>query len=120
MGASGACLASLLGSEGGTQVSAFVIIVDFKLKPGTRAKFRKLIDLNADTSVREEKGCQRFDVLESEGEDDRIVLYEIYDSRADLDAHIATEHFKTFDKASASMIAEKTVAAYALVCEGGA
>lgn len=101
-------------------MSAFVIIVDFKLKAGTRAKFRRLIDENAETSVREEPGCQRFDVLEPEGESDRIVLYEIYDSRADLDAHIATEHYKIFDKASAAMVTEKIVTAYALVCEGGA
>jgi quinol monooxygenase YgiN len=101
-------------------MSSYVIIVDFKLKPGMRAKFRKLIDANADASVREEPGCQRFDVLEPAGEDDRIVLYEIYDHRAALDAHIATEHYKIFDKASTGMVAEKSVTAYALVCEGGA
>ncbi|MEZ5926078.1 MAG: putative quinol monooxygenase [Hyphomicrobiaceae bacterium] len=101
-------------------MSAFVIIVDFKLNPGTRPEFRKLIDVNAQTSVRDETGCRRFDVLEPEGESDRIVLYEIYDSRADLEAHIATEHYKSFDKASAAMVAEKTVTAFALACEGGA
>jgi quinol monooxygenase YgiN len=101
-------------------VSSFAIIVDFKLKPGTRAKFRKLIDVIADTSVREEPGCRRFDVLEPVGEDDRVVLYEIYDSRADLDRHVATEHYKRFDKASAVLVSQKTVTAYALVSEGGA
>lgn len=101
-------------------MSSYVIIVDFKLKPGMRAAFRTLIDINANTSVREEPGCRRFDVLEPAGEDDRIVLYEIYDSRADLDAHVAAKHYKAFDKASASLVAEKTVTAYALVCEGGA
>lgn len=101
-------------------MSSFVIIVDFKLKPGTRAKFRTLIDANAHTSVREEPGCRRFDVLEPEGEDDRIVLYEIYNSRADLDRHVATEHYKSFDKASAVLVDKKTVTAYALVSEGGA
>lgn len=98
----------------------FVIIVDFKLKPGTRSAFRKLIDVNAATSVLKEPGCQRFDVLEPEGTDDRIVLYEIYDRRADLEAHIATAHYKAFDEASAHLILEKSVTAYALVCEGGA
>ena len=101
-------------------MSAFVIIVDFKLKEGMRPAFRKLIDTNAETTVREERGCQRFDVLEPEGKDDHIVLYEIYDRRADLDAHVATQHYKVFDKASAPMIQEKTVTAYALVREGGA
>ena len=71
-------------AKGGGAMSGFVIIVDFKLKPGARATFRKLIDANAATSVRDEPGCRRFDVLEPEGEDDRIVLYEIYDHRADV------------------------------------
>lgn len=101
-------------------MSAFVIIVDFRLKPGTRAKFRQLMDANAITSVREEAGCQRFDVLEPEGEDDHIVLYEIYDSRSALDHHIATRHYKEFDAASAPMVTAKSVIAYALVCEGSA
>jgi len=99
-------------------MNAFVIIVDFRLKPGTRARFRELMDANAIASVQGEPGCQRFDVLEPEGEDDHIVLYEIYDNRAALDFHIATPHYKEFDRASAAMVTKKTVTAYALVCEG--
>lgn len=101
-------------------MSGFVIIVDFHLKAGKRAAFRDLIDTNARQSVETEPGCRRFDVLEPEGDDNRIVLYEIYDNRAALDAHIATEHYKTFDRASAPMVSQKTVTAYALACEGSA
>ena len=44
-------------------MSAYVVTVEFLLKPGMRAAFRPLIDANARASAREEAGCRRFDVL---------------------------------------------------------
>ena len=44
-------------------MSAFVITVDFTVKPGAMAAFRKLIDRNARDSCADEPGCRRFDVL---------------------------------------------------------
>ena len=74
-------------------MSGFVIMVDFRLKPGAKASFRRLIDDNARASCRDEPGCRRFDVMESPAEADRIVLYEIYDDRAAFGAHLKTGHF---------------------------
>ena len=101
-------------------MSGFVIFVDFRLKPGSLADFRRLIDENARTSCREEPGCRRFDVLEPAGESDRIVLYEIYDDRAAFDAHVKTRHFARFNEASAALVAAKSVTELNLVCEGSA
>jgi (4S)-4-hydroxy-5-phosphonooxypentane-2,3-dione isomerase len=98
----------------------FVIVVDFHLKPGAKAAFRRLIDENARTSCREEPGCRRFDVLEPAGEGDRIVLYEIYDDRAAFDAHLKTRHFARFNEESAALVAAKVVTEFGLVCEGSA
>jgi quinol monooxygenase YgiN len=98
----------------------FVIVVDFRLKPGATAAFRRLIDENARASCRDEPGCRRFDVLEVQVESDRIVLYEVYKNRAAFDAHIKTRHFARFNEESASLVAAKTVAEFDLVCEGSA
>lgn len=100
-------------------MTAFVIVVDFKLKAGTHRAFRDLIDRNAQASCRTEPGCRRFDVLEPTGEADRVILYEIYDDRAAFDAHLKTRHFAAFDTASRELIADKTVTQCALVCAGG-
>ena len=35
----------------------------------------------------DEPGCRRFDVVEPQGEPDRVLLYEIYDDEAAFDAH---------------------------------
>jgi quinol monooxygenase YgiN len=101
-------------------MSGYVILVDFHLRPGERAAFRRLIDENARESCRSEPGCRRFDVLEPDGEPDRVLLYEIYDDRAAFDAHVRSAHFARFDAASAALVAEKSVTECALVCEGSA
>jgi quinol monooxygenase YgiN len=99
---------------------SFVIAVDFKIKPGQMAAFRKLIDDNARASVRDEPGCSRFDVCANRKDADRILLYEIYDDRAAFDAHLKTKHFAVFNEVSAPLVADKIVAEYDLVCEGSA
>ena len=101
-------------------MTEFVIAVDFRIKPGQMAAFRKLIDANAKASVRDEPGCSRFDVCANRKEPDRILLYEIYDDRAAFDAHLKTPHFASFNADSAALVADKTVTEYDLVCEGSA
>lgn len=98
----------------------YAIIADFTLNPGAMPEFRELIDANAQDSCRLEPGCRRFDVLVPQGASDRIVLYEIYDSRAAFDAHRTMAHFHRFDKASAALVLAKTVTEFALACEGSA
>ena len=99
---------------------SFVIVVDFKIKTGQMAAFRKLIDDNARASVRDEPGCRRFDVCANRKDADRVLLYEIYDDRAAFDAHLKTRHFAVFNDASAPLVADKIVGEYDLACEGSA
>lgn len=99
-------------------MSGFVIMVDFRLKPGAGPAFRRLIDENARASAQTEPGCRRFDVMEPKGQADRIMLYEIYDDRTAFEAHLKTAHFASFNRDSEPLVAEKTVFEYALVCEG--
>jgi quinol monooxygenase YgiN len=87
----------------------FTIIVEFVTKPGAMAAFLPLMLGNARASLENEPGCRRFDVLRPEGEDDRILLYEIYDDRAAFDAHCSAAHFTAFDRATREMVARKTV-----------
>ena len=74
-------------------MSGYVVLVDFRLKPGARAVFRNLIDDNARQSGRLEPGCRRFDVVEPHGDEDTVLLYEIYRDRAAFEAHLRSEQF---------------------------
>jgi quinol monooxygenase YgiN len=101
-------------------MNQFVIVVDFRLRPGAKAAFLRLISENARASCREEPGCRRFDVLATQNEADRVVLYEIYDDRTAFDAHTRTGHFASFNEASARLVAEKTVTEFVMLYEGSA
>jgi quinol monooxygenase YgiN len=99
-------------------MSAFVITVDFTLKPGAMTAFRKLIDKNAQDSCADEPGCRRFDVLVPTEPGDKVFLYEIYDDRAAFDVHLKTPHFDAFNRESEGLVISKTVVQYNLACEG--
>ena len=101
-------------------MTAFAIIVDFRLKPGTRPAFRQLVDMNARISAKAERGCRRFDVLEPRDEADRVVLYEIYDDDIAFEAHVRSPHYAQFDTESAPLIIDKSVIRCDLVCEAAA
>ena len=99
-------------------MTGYVVLVDFRLKPGARDSFRRLVDANATASVRDEAGCRRFDVTEVRGEPDRILLYEIYDSEAAFDEHCRTAHFNEFNMQNAPLVDAKLVTICDLVLEG--
>lgn len=100
-------------------MSGYAIIVDFRLRPGTRPAFRRLIDANARQSVETEAGCRCFDVLEPHGENDRVILYEIYDDVAAFEAHARSPHFEVFDLESAPLVLIKSVTHCTLAFQGG-
>jgi len=87
----------------------FVILVDFRLNPGCLARFTKAVRENAATSVRDEPGCRRFDVLAPRDGGERVVLYEIYDDAPAFHAHLLTAHYKHFKTETAPLIAGRTV-----------
>ena len=92
----------------------FVILVEFDLHPGAAEEFLRLVHENATTSVRDEPGCRRFDVLVPEDEVLRVVLYEIYDSPVAFDAHLRTPHFRAFDEATGDLVRSRAVRRFML------
>jgi autoinducer 2-degrading protein len=99
-------------------MKGYVILVDFLLKPGSKAEFRRAIDANAQASCATEPGCSQFDVVEPRDDPDRIILYEIYDDRAAFEEHLKTPHLAAFEAASNHLVTKKTVIAGDLVFAG--
>lgn len=87
----------------------YAVCVTFQLHNGSMSVFMPLMLANAQTSLKNETGCLQFDVLSNENAADRVFLYELYSDRAAFDAHLASDHFKTFDTAVAPMIAQKDI-----------
>ncbi len=89
-----------------------VIIAEFDVKPGAMDAFLAAALVDAEASVRDEPGCQRFDVLVPDGGGDKVVLYEIYDDDAAFAAHLETPHFAAFRDAIADLEESRRVGKY--------
>lgn len=81
-----------------------VILASFTVRSDGMARFLELIALNAAASVRDEPGCRRFDVTVPEDGSNDVLLYEIYNSSAAFDAHMASPHFLAFRDASKELV----------------
>ncbi|MFQ5973223.1 MAG: putative quinol monooxygenase [Alphaproteobacteria bacterium] len=93
----------------------FAIWVVFELEPNAFDPFHDLVVENARTSLRDEPGCRRFDVLVPDGDArDRVALYEIYDDEAAFQAHLEAPHFQRFDAAVRHLVRERRIERYAL------
>ena len=90
----------------------YVVTVEFEIKAGKLDEFRAQMIANDTASREREPGCLQFDVCADPAKPERIFLYEIYTDRAAFDAHLAAEHFKTFDRTVAPWIAAKVVRTY--------
>ncbi len=61
-----------------------------------------LLDLVAQT--RKEKGCVNYDLHQSQDNPREFVMYENWESAADLDAHARSEHLQAFSKAAGGLL----------------
>lgn len=84
----------------------FAVLVTFTIKEGRIKDFLPLIKANAAQSLKAEPGCHVFEICR---DDQDIVLYEVYDDRAAFDAHLASDHFLTFDAQIADMVLDKHI-----------
>jgi quinol monooxygenase YgiN len=74
-----------------------VLIVHMKVKPGTEEECKRLMR-TLEEHTRKEPGCIQYVGHQSLEDSTSFSFYESYKSRADLDAHWASEYFKRYVK----------------------
>ena len=84
----------------------YAIFVTVKIKPELRQRFLEAIEDDAVSSVRDEPGCVRFDVLQNQSEPDTYYFYEVYRDPAAHEAHRRTAHFARWDEAAREVLRE--------------
>jgi quinol monooxygenase YgiN len=84
----------------------FALLVDLNVKPEMRDRFLAAIEQNAASSLRDEPGCLRFDVVRDNDDPDHFLLYEIYEDEAAFQAHRAAPHFSRWREAAAVCLRE--------------
>ena len=87
----------------------YVVIVDFVTKPEKATAFAHAVSENGKASLAQEPDCHQFDVCVSPDEPSHFFLYEIYSDRAGFEAHLASPHFKSFDRMVEPWVAHKKV-----------
>jgi len=93
-----------------TGASAFVVIAEFRIKPGMVDAFVALAQGDARGSVATEAGCRSFEILVTEEDPELLVLHEVYDDRAAFELHLQQPHYFAFrDGVPAVQASEPTV-----------
>lgn len=95
----------------------YAVVVTLTLKPDQADSFLPLMLTNARTSLSQEEGCRQFDVATDPARPDDVFLYELYDDAAAFQLHLDSAHFRSFDAATAIMIANKSVRTYSEVMQ---
>ena len=90
----------------------FVITVEFTLREEHRERFMARMFQQARDSLEKEGGCRQFDVAVDPKDPCRVFLYELYDDEAAFQAHLASDHFKGFDRTTADWFTDKEVQAW--------
>lgn len=86
-----------------------VVTVAFEIYPAHVNAFREAVLAQARNSLDREEPCRRFDVCLDPKRPDRVFLYELYDTPAAFQAHLASPHFKTFNATVTPWIRRKQV-----------
>ncbi|MEM6478391.1 MAG: putative quinol monooxygenase [Pseudomonadota bacterium] len=93
----------------------FAVVVTLEVKPERLEAFLPLMSQNAMTSLRDERGCRRFDICSDPARPGDVFLYELYVDQSAFEGHLASAHYKSFDAQTADMIVAKHVRTYSLV-----
>jgi len=70
----------------------YVIIAPIQIKAGYKDQFVEAVVEDARSSVANEPGCLRFDVIQDANDANRIWLYEVYKDEAAFQAHLQAPH----------------------------
>ena len=71
------------------------LIVHMKVKPGTEEECKRLMR-TMEEHTRREQGCIQYVGHQSIDDSTRFSFYETYKSKADLESHWASDHFKQY------------------------
>lgn len=88
-------------------MSAIVLLVEMELNPGRRGDFIARVQTHRQRVLSEEPGCQRFDLVVPDDDEDRVFLYEVYADDAALKAHMETPYMQEYRTDTGPMVAER-------------
>ena len=100
-------------------MTMFVVCVEFEIALPHLDEFLLAMRKNAHLSLRDEEGCQQFDICQDQQNPASIFLYEIYDDAAAFKRHKAAPHYHEFNAAIDGMVLKKTVRLFTIISQNG-
>ena len=97
----------------------FAVCVEFEITLQHLDEFLVAMRKNACLSLRDEEGCQQFDICQDQQNLASIFLYEIYDDAAAFERHKAAPHYDEFNKAIDGMVLKKAVRLFTIISHNG-
>jgi (4S)-4-hydroxy-5-phosphonooxypentane-2,3-dione isomerase len=91
-----------------------VNVVEYDIVPGQVDAYLAALKENAAGSVRE-PGCREFNILVSQKDPNHVLIFEVYDDAAALQAHRETDHFKKYAATTKEMVAKRDARAFTSV-----
>jgi quinol monooxygenase YgiN len=88
-------------------MNSFALLVELLVNPGQKEAFLARARQHRDNVLRNEPGCQRFDLLAPHDGGDTVYLYEVYADQDALDTHFETPYMKQYLEDTAPMLASR-------------
>ncbi len=95
-------------------MSAVALFVELDIVPGRKDAFLARAREHRGNVMKNEPGCQCFDISVPDDGDDKVRLYEVYADQAAFDLHIETAHMKEYRADTGPMVAGRVLAKAAL------
>ena len=86
-------------------MKTLTVIATFQARPGKEAELRAAL-IGLLTPTHKENGCINYDLHVSPDDPGLLVFHENWQSKADLDAHLASAHIEAFRKVAPDLLAE--------------
>ncbi len=91
-------------------MSAVALFVELDIVPGRKDAFLARAREHRANVLKNEPGCQRFDISVPDDGDDKVRLYEVYADQAAFDLHMETSYMKEYRADTGAMVAGRALA----------
>jgi len=91
-----------------------VNVVEYDIVPGQIDAYLAALKENGAATVKE-PGCHEFNILVSQKDPNHVLIFEVYNDAAAVQAHRETEHFKKYAATIKDMVAKRDVRPFSSV-----
>ena len=88
-------------------MSTLALVVELEIKPDQLDAFLARVREHRGNVLKNEPGCERFDILTEHDGGNIVHLYEVYADQASVDHHLGTPYMKQYMEDTGPMIANR-------------